>query len=140
MRPPTSIKGGENNNTLFLFGGLPWNQNETMNLLYTFDTWSMPQTAGGLVNEKYGATGIVDYNGKMYIFDGHTVKNEPIDMLILDTMNLNWGKGSLVNAPTPRSFYGATLLPNQHIIYLGKEIILILYYICILSTYLSLFS
>ena len=41
-------------------------------------------------------------------------------MLILDTINLNWGKGSNVNVPTPRDAYGATLLPNQHIIYLGK--------------------
>ncbi|RIA85745.1 hypothetical protein C1645_830336 [Glomus cerebriforme] len=29
------------------------------------------------------------------------------------------GKGSLVNAPTPRSTYGATLLPNNNIIYIG---------------------
>ncbi len=43
-------------------------------------------------------------------------------MLILDTINLNWEKGSLVivNTPSPREAYGATLLPNQHIIYLGK--------------------
>ncbi len=38
------------------------------------------------------------------------------DMLILDTINLNWRKGSIVNAPTPRNSYDATLLPSQHII------------------------
>ena len=38
------------------------------------------------------------------------------DMLILDTINLNWRKGSIVNAPTPRNSYGATFLPSQHII------------------------
>ena len=42
------------------------------------------------------------------------------DMLILDTINLNWGKGSLFGAPTPRGYYGATLLPNQKIIYMGE--------------------
>jgi len=41
-------------------------------------------------------------------------------MLILDTINLNWKKGSSVNAPTPRIGYDATLLLSQHIIYLGK--------------------
>ncbi|RGB35682.1 hypothetical protein C1646_759019 [Rhizophagus diaphanus] len=36
-----------------------------------------------------------------------------------DTTNLNWSEGSLVNAPTPRFHYGATLLPNNKIIYMG---------------------
>ncbi|CAG8777214.1 16028_t:CDS:2, partial [Rhizophagus irregularis] len=35
------------------------------------------------------------------------------------TINLNWGKGSIINAPTPRDRYGATLLPNNKIIYIG---------------------
>ena len=45
-------------------------------------------------------------------------------MLILDTINLNWGKGSLVNAPSPRNYYGGALLPNNSIIYMGKQVIL----------------
>ncbi len=59
----------------------------------------------------------------MYLFGGLNYSKDSEflnDMLILDTINLNWGIGSFVNAPTPRSYYGATLLPNQHIIYLGK--------------------
>src|SRR3954466_11537847 len=43
------------------------------------------------------------------------------DMLILDRINLSWGKGSMDNAPTPRTQYGAILLPNQNIIYIGKQ-------------------
>ncbi|RGB41048.1 hypothetical protein C1646_663347 [Rhizophagus diaphanus] len=43
-------------------------------------------------------------------------------MLILNTINLNWEKGSLVNAPAPRCNYGATLLPNNKIIYMGGQI------------------
>ncbi len=98
-----------------------------MALVYTFDTqsnsWSVPKTIGVGV-DKYALTGIIDYNGKMYLFGGYNSNymylNDLNDMLILDTINLNWEKGSLVNAPTPRSYYGATLLPNQHIIYIGK--------------------
>jgi hypothetical protein len=41
-------------------------------------------------------------------------------MLILDTINLSWGKGSLVGVPSERFRYGATLLPNQKIIYMGE--------------------
>jgi len=118
-----SVKGGANNNTLFLFGGNPLNDNETMDLVYTFDTqsnsWSVPKTTSDTIARKYYLTGIIDYNGKMYLFGGYNGTRSN-DMLILDTINLNWEKGSFVNAPTPRTRYGATLLPNQHIIYLGK--------------------
>ncbi len=96
-----------------------------MDLIYTYDiqsnSWSVPKTTGDITASKYDLTGIIDYNGKMYLFGGYDVNDVAVnDMLILDTINLNWGKGSSVNAPTPRSFYGATLLSNQHIIYLGK--------------------
>ncbi|CAG8758989.1 8407_t:CDS:2, partial [Funneliformis caledonium] len=63
--------------------------------------------------------GIVDYNGKMYLFGGQSKKITVNDMLILDTMNLNWELGSSINAPSPRVVYGATLLSNQLILYLG---------------------
>ncbi|GBC05022.1 hypothetical protein RclHR1_00060035 [Rhizophagus clarus] len=58
----------------------------------------------------------------MYLFGGRATNNidgDLNDMLILDTINLSWGKGSLINAPTPRRNYGATLLPNNNI-YIGK--------------------
>ena len=61
----------------------------------------------------------------MYLFSGQDLKevsseNYVNDMLILDTINLSWGKGSLISAPTPRRYYGATLLSNNNIIYMGK--------------------
>ena len=69
-----------------------------------------------------GCKGIIDYNGKMYLWSGYGGTN---DMLILDTINLSWKIGSLVGAPTARYYYGATLLPNQNIIYMGKQVIVI---------------
>ncbi len=118
-----SIKGGANNNTLFLYGGLPQN-NETMDLIYKFDTktnsWNILKTIDDNdIVKKIALTGIVDYNQKMYLF-GEFKDNDFNDMLILDTINLSWGKGSSVKAPIPRYHYGATFLPNQHILYLGK--------------------
>src|SRR6266542_4064048 len=65
---------------------------------------------------KFSLKGIAGYNGNMYFFGG-SLRNKTVnDMLILDTTHLNWEFGSQVNAPTPRVWYGATLLPIQHII------------------------
>jgi N-acetylneuraminic acid mutarotase len=116
----TSVKGGANNNTLFLYGG----NNTEMELVYTFDpqnnSWTTPKIAGFNTIKKFGMTGIIDNNGKMYLFGGWN--NGPLnDMVILDTINLSWGKGSLVGAPTPRRYYGAVLLPDRKIIYMGNQ-------------------
>ncbi len=117
-----SVNGGANNVTLFIYGGFLFNETD---LVYTFDTktnsWSVPKIIDDTIPKKAFITGIVDYNGKMYLFGGNNDNNtRSNDMLVLNTVNLNWGKGSFVNAPTPRDSYGATLLSNQHIIYLGK--------------------
>src|SRR6266542_2819511 len=67
-----SVKGGANNNTLFLYGGTPTaNSKVPMDLVYTFNTetnlWSVPETIGVGFN-KHALTSIVNYNGKMYLF------------------------------------------------------------------------
>src|SRR5438045_3634319 len=102
-----SIKGGANNNTLFLFGGESLDGN-MMALVYTFDTqsnsWRIPAEAIGLLQTgKHGVTLAIDYNGLIYMFGGATsivsggiYKN---DMLILDSINLSWKKASSFNAP-----------------------------------------
>ena len=117
-----SVNGGANNNTLFLYGGT----NDTAALVYTFDPqsniWNAPTISGASVTRKEDLTGIIDNKGKMYLWGGMDSNNLQYqnDMLILDTINLNWGKGNLVGAPTSRFSYGATLLPNQKIIYIGE--------------------
>ncbi|CAG8495595.1 20581_t:CDS:2 [Rhizophagus irregularis] len=125
MVPPhgfaASVKGGPNNYTLFLYGGTSTDQ--TMSLVYTFDSqsivWSIPKIAGVNTIRKRGLTGIINNDGRMYLWGGCTNTDFVNDMLILDTINLNWSKGSIINAPTPRTDYGAILLPNNKIIYMG---------------------
>jgi hypothetical protein len=121
-----SVKSGTDK--LFLYGGT---NRTTMELVYTFDpesnSWSVPKIAGNNAIRKEYLTGIVDYNGKMYLWGGRvnaTTTNNVNDMLILDTMNLSWGKGSSVGAPSSRLSYGAALLSDQSIIYIGKQEIL----------------
>jgi len=116
-----SVNGGANNNTLFLYGGT----NDTAALVYTFDpqsnSWSAPTITGASVTRKKYLTGIINDNRKMYLWGGSNTSNAfQNDMLILDTINLSWREGGLVGAPTPRYIYGATLLPNQKIIYMGE--------------------
>ncbi|POG66543.1 hypothetical protein GLOIN_2v1879804 [Rhizophagus irregularis DAOM 181602=DAOM 197198] len=126
MVPPhgfaTSAKGGVNNDTLFLYGGETLT-NQAMELVYTFDPhhiiWNPQKITGISTIRKSRITGVMGYNGKFYLWGGITYETILNDMLILDTISLNWEKGSLVNAPTPRIFYGATLLPNNKIIYIG---------------------
>jgi hypothetical protein len=124
-----SVKGGANNDTLFLYGGFTADQ--TMALVYTFDSrsivWSIPKIAGINPARKASSTGIINNDGKMHLWGGNTKTDFVNDMLILDTINLGWSKGSIINAPVPRSDYGATLLPNNKIFYIGKRVIFIFY-------------
>ncbi|GES77807.1 hypothetical protein GLOIN_2v1834755 [Rhizophagus clarus] len=107
----TSVNGGTNNHTLFLFGGNTTDQ--TMALVYTFDSenilWNLVKID---MTRKNRLTSIIDYNRKLYLLDGSTHSTvEKItlnDMLILDTINLNWKEGSLINAPSLRVDYGGS--------------------------------
>jgi len=117
-----SVNGGADNNTLILYGGST--NTTTAALVYTFDpqsnSWSAPIISGVSVTRKYDLTGIIDNNKKMYLWGGYNGTNSQNSMFILDTINLSWREGSLVGPPTPRFNYGATLLPNQTIIYIGE--------------------
>ncbi|RGB41038.1 hypothetical protein C1646_810931 [Rhizophagus diaphanus] len=118
----TSVKGGANNNTLFLYGG--FTSDQTMASVYRFNpqsiVWDIPKIVGNNTIRKYELTGIINYDGKFYLWSGTTNGDDFVnEMLILDTKNLIWRIGSLVNAPIPRTNYGATLLPNNKILYMG---------------------
>ncbi|RIA89547.1 hypothetical protein C1645_738567 [Glomus cerebriforme] len=120
-----SVKGGANNNTIILYGGRNLTNIDNMALVYMFDTqtnsWNIPSIAGVSYPRRRSLTAITDYNGKIYLFGGYLVVDNTFvnDMLILDTINLSWGKGSSLNAPVPRINYGAVILPNKNIIYIG---------------------
>ncbi|RIA96731.1 hypothetical protein C1645_814914 [Glomus cerebriforme] len=123
--PHTGATAVKVNSTLFLYGG---RSDGLMATLYTYDlqgnTWSIP-TVTGINSRKELLTGIVDHNGKIYLWSGLLIDadgkegNLVNDMLILNTINLSWEQGSLIGAPTARYYYGAVLLPNNNIIYTG---------------------
>ncbi|RIA96737.1 hypothetical protein C1645_856866 [Glomus cerebriforme] len=123
-----SVKGGTNNNTIVLCGGRYLANAENKASVYTFDTrsnsWSIPTIIGeSYIRRRRDLTAIINDDGKIYLFGGSLIGYNIVvnDMLILDTINLSWGKSSTLNAPIPRVYYGADLLPNQTIIYIGGE-------------------
>ncbi|PKC11510.1 hypothetical protein RhiirA5_397441 [Rhizophagus irregularis] len=113
-----SAKGGANNDTLFICGGVD-DVNLKMEDVYTFDpksnSWSIPKINGDAPPVLVSAsTTVIDQKGKMYLWAG-IGSNVPI----LDTINLVWTKGSSVGAPNVGLLASATtLLPNNKIIYL----------------------
>ena len=128
----SAVKGGANNKTLILYGGEPIKKR--MEALYTYDTqnnfWSVSENVRYSI-KKSGLFPIIDNKGKMYLFGGFIsgdnagnglyVGNGYVnDMSILDTINFKWEQGSSINAPSRRGYYGAVLLPDQKIIYIGK--------------------
>ncbi|PKY24356.1 galactose oxidase, partial [Rhizophagus irregularis] len=121
----TAVKGGADNNTLILYGGRNLTNIESKALVYAYDTqgnsWNIPTISGENHIKRRSLTAVVDYQGKVYLFGGKLLGFDSFvnDMITLDTINFRWGKGSSTNAPSSRVNYGATLLPNQNIIYIG---------------------
>ncbi|CAG8503422.1 8283_t:CDS:2 [Funneliformis caledonium] len=119
----TTVRGA-NNDTLIVYGGRNLTNAETMAQIYVFDSqsnsWYIPSTTGVNYVKRRGLTAKIDNNGKIYLFGGWIIGSNYVnEMLILDTINLTWREGSSQDAPVPRINYGAVLLPNQNIIYLG---------------------
>ncbi|CAG8731241.1 3924_t:CDS:2, partial [Cetraspora pellucida] len=112
----TAIKGGPKNKTLFLSG-------RPSRPIYAFDaqnsSWSTPLIVG---YDSIRAIGeVINFKGESYKFGGFSdVTNRfTVDMVILNTINLSWRRGSILNAPSARCCYGSALLPNQVIVYFG---------------------
>ncbi|PKY21291.1 galactose oxidase [Rhizophagus irregularis] len=118
-----AIKGGADNNTLFLYGGMNLDNNP-MSLVYTLNnlSWDTPKINGTPPNGKLFITPVIDYNGLIYLFGGYSTENiYTNDMFILDSINLSWKNVSSINAPSPRIEYSAVFLPNKKIIYIGGQ-------------------
>ncbi|CAB4393083.1 unnamed protein product [Rhizophagus irregularis] len=118
-----SVKGGANNNTLFL---LFLYKATSMDSVYTFDPqtnlWNIPKIIGDTYHRSHSLTGIIDNKGKMYLWGGLDIyMNVNNDMLILDTVNLVWSKGSF--APTTIISNAAILLPDNKIIYMNLDVL-----------------
>ncbi|RIA84944.1 hypothetical protein C1645_831518 [Glomus cerebriforme] len=110
----------------FIVGGQHWDNTNT-NYLYRFDIksngLSVPIIQGKAPPTRKGMNS-VSYEGKIYMFGGQMGSGYDITLFsnfdILDTVNLNWQVGSLVNSPITRTLYTATLV-NGVIYYIGGK-------------------
>ena len=120
-----AAKGGANNDILFSYGGGKLPGGDPMPLVYAFNTktntWSVPVITGESPNGKLGITPIADNNGLIYLYGGALSGYGPFtsEMFILDTINLSWKIANSINAPKPRVEYGAVILLDKNIIYMG---------------------
>ncbi|CAG8657766.1 8712_t:CDS:2, partial [Funneliformis caledonium] len=114
----TTVKGVDDK-TLILYGGSHF-KSERMSLIYNYDTidnrWNE-------LNESYphrsGITAI-NCDSIMYLFGGFSKKERTVnEMLYLNLQTLQWGIASSINGPDPRMDYGAVLLLDKNIMYLG---------------------
>jgi N-acetylneuraminic acid mutarotase len=120
----TANIGGADQDSIFIIGGLGVGE-LTNTLVYRLDTktntTSIPIIQGKTPPRREDIDS-VSYGGKIYIFGGHMEDNNVNiyfnNFDILDTVNLVWSVGSLVNAPLPRYLYTATLV-NGVIYYIG---------------------
>ncbi|RIA84950.1 hypothetical protein C1645_831525 [Glomus cerebriforme] len=116
--------GGVNQDSIFIVGGAHYN---VSNICYEFDTktnaLSIPAIQGIVPPSRKGINS-VSLEGKIYMFGGQTGGADNITLFsnfdILDTINLNWKVGSLINSPGIRTLYTATLV-NGIIYYIGGK-------------------
>ncbi|RIA90354.1 hypothetical protein C1645_737919 [Glomus cerebriforme] len=121
----TANIGGINKDSIFIIGGVHFDETNT-NYIYRFDAKTnaidIPVIQGKAPIMRRGVDS-VSYEGNIYMFGGQIGSDNnvvfPNNLFdILDTVNLNWQVGSLVNSPVTRSQYTATLV-NGIIYYIG---------------------
>ncbi|CAI2189292.1 13988_t:CDS:2 [Funneliformis geosporum] len=123
----------DNNPTVYLVGGIMYNQNNEdsfTSLVYAFipksGQWNKPVIKGTEPARRRQFQIAADDFGNIYVFGGGADKyvgsqNLQVfnDMAILNTADLTWSYGPIVNAPSPRGGHSATLISNGVIVYIG---------------------
>ncbi|GBC04956.1 hypothetical protein RclHR1_05970013 [Rhizophagus clarus] len=119
--------GGINQDSIFVIGGVHLDGKDNINYLFKFDTKTL-ELSTPLIQGKAPPTRVsqkaVSYEGKIYLYGGRTYTPPGSALIyvdqfdILDTINLNWQVGSMVNSPGALSGYTATLF-NGVIYYIG---------------------
>ncbi|CAI2191165.1 9876_t:CDS:2, partial [Funneliformis geosporum] len=106
------------------------NEDSFISLVYEFNLksgqWIIPVIKGNVPARRREFQAVADDLGSIYVFGGGADKSIGSnitqifnDMAILNTVNLTWSYGPIVNAPTPRVDYTATLLSDGVIVYIG---------------------
>uniref|UniRef100_U9THF6 Galactose oxidase n=1 Tax=Rhizophagus irregularis (strain DAOM 181602 / DAOM 197198 / MUCL 43194) TaxID=747089 RepID=U9THF6_RHIID len=125
----TASPNGISLDSIFILGGVHLDE-ANMNYVYKLDiktnVISVPIIQGKTPQPRQGMNSAVSIEGKIYIFGGYVGSGDNIIFVnsldILDTINLSWSVGSLVNSPVGRIYYTATLLNDGTIYYIGGKV------------------
>ncbi|RHZ74058.1 hypothetical protein Glove_227g155 [Diversispora epigaea] len=129
----TAAVGGRNNQTIYLFGGIQFNDSQTdayKGFTWQFDTiskiWSQPGFLGTEPIRRREMDAVSGADGKIYIFSGiyDTVLGASSsvileDMIIVETLDREYTYGTTTGMPLGRVDYTATILSNGIIVYIG---------------------
>ncbi|CAG8632192.1 3586_t:CDS:2 [Ambispora gerdemannii] len=125
MYNPTYVVGGENNSTIFLFGGWVGESNFILSqTIYKINvkpgntTWSLSNHVEDndiWPDARSSAAAVIDNQGRIYIWGGRM--NVDRRMYVYDTINDVWSNPS--NSTVSRFNYTATLLGDGRILYIG---------------------
>ncbi|CAB5193731.1 unnamed protein product [Rhizophagus irregularis] len=125
----TASPNGISLDSIFILGGVHLDE-ANMNYVYKLDIKtniiSAPIIQGKTPQPRQGMNSAVGIEGKIYILGGYVGSGDNIIFVnsldILDTINLSWSVGSLVNSPVGRIYYTATFLNDGTIYYIGGKV------------------
>ncbi|CAI2166937.1 11077_t:CDS:2 [Funneliformis geosporum] len=114
------------NNTIYLIGGVmenQYNEDAFTSLVHTFDLksgkWNVPKIIGKEANKRGYLQAVVNNDGIIYAFGGREGLMYFNDMVLLNTSEFKWSYGPIINAPSIKHSYTATILPNGVIVFIG---------------------
>ncbi|CAI2197946.1 19760_t:CDS:1, partial [Funneliformis geosporum] len=128
-----AFTNNDNYSTIYLIAGIMRDQNQVdafTSLVYAFNLrsgqWNIPVMKGKIPDRRREFQAVADDFGNIYVFGGgadHYIGSTNVqflnDMAILNTSDLIWSYGPIINAPLPRVGYTATKLSNGVIVYIG---------------------
>ncbi|PKY58208.1 hypothetical protein RhiirA4_511849 [Rhizophagus irregularis] len=120
----TSVKGGANNNTLFLYGGFG---PTSMDLVYIYDTiadnWKIRTTSGTIPSGRTGFTAVLGLDGQRVIIYGGYRDGKPVDSSLyeLNLINYEWRiPKTSGKTPASRALHRANVIRKYMVISFGK--------------------
>ncbi len=128
-----TLTNNSNNPTIYLIGGTMHNENvedSSISMVHTFNPnsnhWDIPTIRGKEPKRRRNIQSVTDDFGNIYVFGGGAdsfVGSETVqyfnDMIILNTNDLTWSYGPIINAPLRQYAYTATLISDSMIVYIG---------------------
>ncbi|CAG8493038.1 8333_t:CDS:2 [Gigaspora margarita] len=116
----TACIGGNNNDTIFIFGGFPYDDYFVNQFNTSKQQWTNITTNGSVPIYREDISCAKFNNGLIAIFSGYiNLTYAQNDLWIFNSLTLSWSLSNATNAPSSRFGYSAITLPDDNILYIG---------------------